>query len=304
MSRATRAPTRPSVASPGRDDAIVHSTLIGTEELARHLGDPAFVVVDVRHDLMNPERFGEDAYAKSHVAGAVFARLDRDLSAVKTGRNGRHPLPTPEAAAAVFGRLGVDATRQVVAYDQGDGLFASRAWWMLRWLGHDKAAVLDGGFAKWLREGRPVSTEPLIAKPTKFAPIRVRPTVNATGVTASLPRHDLVLLDARAAERYRGDVEPVDAVAGHIPGALNRPYARNLAADGTFRPARELRGEFDAMLHGRAADDVVHYCGSGVSACHNLLAMSIAGYPLTRLYPGSWSEWSADPKRPVAKGQV
>ncbi|MFI4888533.1 MAG: sulfurtransferase [Burkholderiales bacterium] len=278
--------------------------MIGTAELARHLGDPALVIVDVRHDLAQPERFSEDAYAKAHVPGAFFVHLDRDLSALKTGRNGRHPLPTPEAAAAVFGRLGIDASRQVVAYDQGDGLFASRAWWMLRWLGHDKAAVLDGGFAKWLREGRPVSAEAPVAKPAKFVPIRVRPTVNAAGVAASLPRHDLLLLDARAAERYRGDVEPIDAIAGHIPGALNRPYARNLAADATFRPARELRSEFDGMLHGRGADDVVHYCGSGVSACHNLLAMAIAGYPLTRLYPGSWSEWSADPERPVAKGQI
>ncbi|HLW11378.1 MAG TPA: sulfurtransferase [Casimicrobiaceae bacterium] len=303
MARATRAPARsPAAAAPAQ--AAAWSTLIGTEELARHLGDPAFVIIDVRHDLAQPEHFGEEAYAKSHVPGAVFAHLDRDLSAAKTGRNGRHPLPTPEVAAAVFGRLGIDATKQVVAYDQGGGLFASRLWWMLRWLGHDNAAVLDGGFAKWLREGRPVTAESPAARPTTFVPTHVRPTVNAMGVAASLPRHDLLLLDARAAERYRGDVEPLDAVAGHIPGALNRPYARNLAADGTFRPARELRSEIDAILHGRAAEDVVHYCGSGVSACHNVLAMAVAGYPLTRLYPGSWSEWSADAKRPVAIGQV
>jgi thiosulfate/3-mercaptopyruvate sulfurtransferase len=175
---------------------------------------------------------------------------------------------------------------------------------MLRWLGHDNAAVLDGGFAKWQTEGRPVTAESPAVEQTTFVPTLVRPTVNAMGVAASLPRHDLLLLDARAAERYRGDVEPLDAVAGHIPGALNRPYARNLGADGTFRPARELRSEIDAILHGRSVDDVVHYCGSGVSACHNVLAMAIAGYPLTRLYPGSWSEWSADPKRPVARGQV
>ena len=230
--------------------------------------------------------------------------LDRDLSAAKTGRNGRHPLPTPEAAARVFGRLGIDATKQVVAYDQRDGMFASRIWWMLRWLGHDKAAVLDGGFDKWQREGRPTATDASVPRPVMFKPAHVRPTVGATGVAESLPRHALLLLDARAAERYRGDVEPIDAVAGHIPGALNRPYARNTHADGTFRPARELRSEFDAMLHGRDASDVVHYCGSGVSACHNVLAMAVAGYPLTRLFPGSWSEWSSDPARPVAKGQV
>jgi thiosulfate/3-mercaptopyruvate sulfurtransferase len=282
----------------------MYSTLIGTAELARHLGDPAFVIVDVRHDLAQPERFGCEAYAKAHVPGAVFARLDRDLSEAKTGRNGRHPLPTPEATAGVFGRLGIDAKKQVVAYDQDGGLFAARLWWMLRWLGHDNAAVLDGGFAKWQTEGRPVTAESPAVEQTTFVPTLVRPTINAMGVAASLPRHDLLLLDARAAERYRGDVEPLDAVAGHIPGALNRPYARNLAADGTFRSAGELRAEFDAMLHGRSPADVVHYCGSGVSACHNILAMMIAGYPLARLYPGSWSEWSADPKRPVARGQV
>jgi thiosulfate/3-mercaptopyruvate sulfurtransferase len=301
--RATRAPARSPVAA-GGTGATAYTTLIGTAQLAQHLGDPAFVIVDVRHDLAHPERYGEEAYAKAHLPGAVFVHLDRDLCAAKTGRNGRHPLPTPEAAAAVFGRLGIDGARQVVVYDQRDGMYASRLWWMLRWLGHDKAAVLDGGFAKWLHEGRPVTAEPPAARPTTFVPAHVLPTVNATGVAASLPRHDLLLLDARAAERYRGDVEPIDALAGHIPGALNRPYARNLAADGTFRPPHELRSEVDSILHGRAAGDVVHYCGSGVSACHNLLAMTIAGYPLTRLYPGSWSEWSADLKRPMAKGQV
>ncbi|MGE5170006.1 MAG: sulfurtransferase [Rudaea sp.] len=280
-----------------------YGTLISTEELAARLADPSLVIVDTRHELTQPA-WGEEAYAKSHLPGARFAHLDRDLSAALTGRNGRHPLPTPEAASAFFGSLGIDSSTQVVAYDQGNGHFASRLWWMLRWLGHDRVAVLDGGFAKWQREGRAVTAERPKIEATRFVPSHVRPTVNAAGIAASLPRHDLLLLDARAAERYRGEVEPFDPVAGHIPGALNRPYARNVAADGTFRPARELRSEFEAMLHGRSADDVVHYCGSGVSACHNLLAMTIAGYPLTRLYPGSWSEWCADPARPVAKGQV
>ncbi|MGE5170482.1 MAG: sulfurtransferase [Rudaea sp.] len=301
MPRAGRTSTRATPAPPA--EAHAFATLISTAELASRLGDPSFVIVDTRHELTQPAH-GEEAYAKSHLPGAVFAHLDRDLSAPATGRNGRHPLPTPEAASAVFGRLGIDASKQVVAYDQGNGHFASRLWWMLRWLGHDKAAVLDGGFAKWLREGRPVTAERGAASPATFVPSHVRPTLNAAGVAASLPRHDLLLLDARAAERYRGEVEPYDPVAGHIPGALNRPYGRNVAADGTFRSARELRSEFDAMLHGRSADDVVHYCGSGVSACHNLLAMAVAGYPLTRLYPGSWSEWCADPARPIAKGQI
>ncbi|MEO8537240.1 MAG: sulfurtransferase [Betaproteobacteria bacterium] len=280
------------------------STLIDTETLAARLDDPAFVIVDVRHDLAQPDTFGTEAYAQSHVPGARFAHVERELSAHKTGRNGRHPLPTPEAAAALFGRLGIDATKQVAVYDQGSGMFASRLWWMLRWLGHDNAAVLDGGFTKWQREGRPVSAQLPAVQPTTFVPAHVRPTVSATGVAASLPRHGLLLLDARAAERYRGDVEPLDPIAGHIPGAINRPYTRNVAADGTFRSPRELREEFEAMLHGRAPDDLVHYCGSGISACHNLLAMTVAGYPLTRLYPGSWSEWVASAQRPVAKGQV
>ena len=278
-------------------------TLIGTADLAARLSDPSLVIVDVRHDLRDAQA-GEAAYAKSHLPGARFAHIDRDLSGKTTGRNGRHPLPTPEAAAEVLGRLGIDGTRQVVAYDQGDGMYASRLWWMLRWLGHDKAAVLDGGFAKWQREGRPVASDVRPVQKATFVPGPVRVTLNATGIAASIPRHDLVLLDARSAERYRGEVEPIDPVAGHIPGALNRPSSRNVSADGTFRPARELRSEFDAMLHGRRPEDVVHYCGSGISACHNLLAMAVAGYPLTRLYPGSWSEWSADPKRPVARGPV
>ena len=300
----TRAKGTATPRAGGHPPASAFSSLIGTDELAKHLDDPAFVIVDVRHDLAQPGNFGDDAYATSHIAGAAFAHVERDLSAARTGRNGRHPLPTPEAVAGLFGRLGIDAAKQVVAYDQGSGMFASRVWWMLRWLGHDRAAVLDGGFAKWLREGRPVSTEPPFHEPTTFVPTRVRPTVSATGIAASLPRHGLLLLDARAAERYRGDVEPIDPVAGHIPGALNRPYTRNVAADGTFRSPGELRSEFEGMLHGRPPDDLVHYCGSGVSACHNLLAMTVAGYPLTRLYPGSWSEWIADPQRPISKGPV
>ena len=288
----------------GPADPVFYSTLIGTEALARRVGDPRLVIVDVRHMLADPEHWGEREYAKGHLPGAVFAHVDRDLSAPKTGRNGRHPLPTPEAAAEVFGRLGIEASTQVVAYDQDNGMYAARLWWMLRWLGHEAVAVLDGGYALWVREGRAIETATPRPARTRFAPRAVLPTVSATGIAASLPRHALVLLDARGAERYRGDVEPLDAVAGHIPGAINRPYTRNVGHDGRFRPAHELREEFEGMLHGRPAEDLVHYCGSGVSACHNVLAMAIAGYPLTRLYPGSWSEWSADPKRPVARGQV
>ena len=225
------------------------------------------------------------------------AERDAGVIAMSAGNHG-------QAVAYHAHRLGIDATKQVVAYDQTSGVYASRLWWMLRWLGHDSVAVLDGGFAKWTREGRPVSTDVPQTSPTKFVAARVLPTVNATGIAASLPRHGLLLLDARAAERYRGEAESIDPVAGHIPGALNRPYTRNIHDDGTFRSPRELRGEFEAMLHGRPPDDLVHYCGSGITACHNLLAMTIAGYPLTRLYPGSWSEWITDRRRPIAKGQI
>jgi thiosulfate/3-mercaptopyruvate sulfurtransferase len=282
----------------------MHTTLISTADLAAHLDDPDYVIVDVRHDLAHPDTWGEQQYAAGHIPGARFAHLDRDLSAPKTGRNGRHALPTPESAAALFGRLGIDDSRQVVVYDQGPGMYAARLWWMLQWLGHEAAAVLDGGYAQWTREKRAVTTDVPGPRPAVFEAKRVLPTVSATGVAASLPRHTLLLMDARAPERFRGDNEPLDPVAGHIPGALNRPYTRNVKADGTFRSARELRGEFDAMLHGRSVDDVVHYCGSGVTSCHNILAMAVAGYHLTRLYPGSWSEWVSDRARPVATGQV
>jgi len=280
------------------------STLVSPGELGAHLNDPGWVIVDVRHDLVHPDTWGEAQYRAGHIPGARFAHVDADLSAPKNGRNGRHPLPTPEQAAQTFGRLGIDRGKQVVAYDQNNGMFAARLWWMLRWLGHEAVAVLDGGYARWLAEKRPTSQESPVVAPATFEVQRVAPTVSASGVASSLPRHTLVLVDARVAERYRGDTEPIDPVAGHIPGALNRPYSRNLQPDATFRRAAELRSEFESMLHGRAVSDVVHYCGSGVSACHNVLAMAIAGYPLTRIYPGSWSEWVADRERPVATGGV
>lgn len=279
------------------------TTLISTEELAGRLGSPDLVVCDVRHDLAKPDAWGESQYATRHVPGAVFVHLDRDLSAPRTGRNGRHPLPSPEAAAATFSRLGIAPGKQVVAYDQGGGAFAARLWWMLRWLGHDAVAVLDGGFAKWTEEGRPVASGVEAPHPATFAIRKVTPTVDASGIMASLPRHALLLIDARAGERYRGETEPLDPVAGHIPGARNRPYTQNLAADGTFKHPAFLRAEFEAVLAGAGHDLVVHSCGSGVTACHNILAMEIAGFEGTRLYPGSWSEWCSDPARPVATGE-
>lgn len=280
---------------------MIFRTLISTDDLETRLAQPDFVVCDVRHDLARPA-WGREQYDAGHIPGAVFVDLDHDLSAPLTGRNGRHPLPTPEVAAAAFGRLGIGPGKQVIAYDQAGGAFAARLWWMLQWLGFEAAAVLDGGYAKWTGEGRAVSTEASEPAAAKFVIRRVTPTVNASGVMASLARQALVILDARAPERFRGEKEPLDPVAGHIPGARNRPYTQNLNADGTFKHAAFLRAEFGAVLDGASEDLVVHQCGSGVTACHNILAMEIAGLHGTRLYPGSWSEWCADPSRPVEVG--
>jgi len=279
----------------------MYTTLISTSELAAHLDDPALVIVDVRHDLAQPD-LGELQYRAGHIPGARFAHMDRDLSAAKTGKNGRHPLPTPEAAAALFGRLGIDASKQVIAYDAGGGMYAPRLWWMMRWLGHDAVAVLDGGIGKWMREGRRVTTEVPRVESATFPLRRVGHAVSAADVLVSLRDRSLKLIDARGAERFRGEMEVIDPVAGHIPGAINRPYTQNVEADGTFKTPAALRAELAPIVGDTATSKVVNVCGSGVSACHNLLAMEIAGIRGTTLYPGSWSEWVADPARPVATG--
>jgi thiosulfate/3-mercaptopyruvate sulfurtransferase len=228
--------------------------------------------------------------------------LDRDLSGTKTGRNGRHPLPEVGALAATFGRTGIDSTKQVVAYDQNGGMWASRLWWLLHWLGHDAAAVLDGGLDKWAGEGRPQTSELPVPRSATFVPMRPGPTASADEIVRHLNDASLFVLDARAPERYRGDLEPLDPVAGHIPGAHNRPYGENLTPQASFKPAALLRAEFEALLVDAPPSAVVHHCGSGVTACHNVLAMSVAALPGSRLYPGSWSEWIADPARPVVCG--
>lgn len=280
----------------------VYTTLISTADLAARLDDPALVIIDVRHDLAQPDTLGETQYRSSHIPGARCAHMDRDLAAPKTGKNGRHPLPSSEACAALFGRLGVEMGKQVVAYDAGGGMYAPRLWWMLRWLGHDAVAVLDGGFAKWTREGRPVTATISVPRPTTFAIRRVDRTLTAADVVANLRDRSLTLVDARGAERFRGDVEPIDPVPGHIPGSVNHPYTKNLEPDGTFKSREKLRAEFGVVIGATPATTIVNTCGSGVSACHNVLAMEIAGMPGSLLYPGSWSEWCADPSRPVARG--
>jgi thiosulfate/3-mercaptopyruvate sulfurtransferase len=279
----------------------VHTTLVATATLAAHLDDPRWVVFDCRHDLARPDA-GREEYRKSHLPGARFMHMDEDLSGPPTGSNGRHPLPDPAAFAAKLGAAGVGRDSQVVAYDAQGGANAARLWWMLRWLGHDAVAVLDGGLGKWLREERPETAEPPRITPARFEP-RVRPDAVDVGFVASHLRDPAMrLVDARSAERYRGEAEPIDPVAGHIPGSVNRFVRENLGTGGAFKPAAQLRAEWEALLAGVPAAGVVHSCGSGVAACHNLLAMEIAGLSGSRLYPGSWSEWCADPRRPYVTG--
>jgi thiosulfate/3-mercaptopyruvate sulfurtransferase len=277
----------------------VHTTLVSTSELARQ---PEWRVFDCRHDLARPELGGQQ-YREAHIPGALFAHLDRDLSARPNGANGRHPLPGAELFCAWLGRQGLEPDDQVVCYDAGNGTVAARLWWMLRWVGHEAVAVLDGGISKWITEGRPVTREQPRFAPTAYrAHARAGMQADAASVRSRLGSRDLLLLDARAAQRWRGEAEPIDPVAGRIPGALNRYCAENLSAHGTFKDAQALRREFLDVLGGAAPAQVVNYCGSGVAACHNLLAMEIAGLAGAKLYAGSWSEWIADPARPRESG--
>jgi thiosulfate/3-mercaptopyruvate sulfurtransferase len=276
------------------------TTLVTTGDLAGHLDDAAWVVFDCRHDLAKPG-LGRAEYLEAHIPGARFMHMDEDLAGPATGANGRHPLPDPALFAAKLGAAGVGPGTQVVAYDAQGAVNASRLWWMLRWLGHDAVAVLDGSLGKWLREERPMTAELPRPAPAQFSP-RPQPLAVDAGLVASRLRTPAMLLvDARSGERYRGEAEPIDPVAGHIPGSLNRFVRENLDR-GTFKPPERLREEFLALLGGAAPAAVVHSCGSGVAACHNLLAMEIAGLAGSRLYPGSWSEWIADPARPRATG--
>ena len=281
---------------------MVFTTLISTGELAARLADPAFLLIDCRFTL-GDVGWGRREYLARHIPGAVYAHLDDDLSGPKTGRNGRHPLPEPQILAGTFGRLGITSGTQVVAYDQDTGMFASRLWWLLRWLGHDAVAVLDGGVAKWTGEARPVASGDERRDPRNFrAALRGDAIADADEIGGRLHQPGWRLLDARAPERYRGEVEPVDAVAGHIPGAANHYFQNDLGANGTFRSPGELRAQLSAAVGDVPPDQVVCSCGSGVSACHTLLALEHAGLPGARLYPGSWSEWSSDPSRPIEKG--
>lgn len=278
----------------------MHKTLISPSALAQHLNDPSWVVVDCRFDLADPAK-GEAAYRTAHIPGARYAHLDRHLSGAKTGTNGRHPLPDSETLIKTLGDLGIGSHSQVVAYDADNGMYASRLWWMLRWMGHDAVAVLDGGLARWQREGHAVrgGVESSTAAHFKGSP---RPGWRLTvdDVAKGLDDPTRLLVDSRTPERYRGIGETLDKVGGHIPGAANYFFQQNLAEDKTFKSRDVLKEQWTPILEGKDPKDVVVYCGSGVTACHNLLALEHAGIHGVKIFPGSWSEWSADPARPVA----
>jgi thiosulfate/3-mercaptopyruvate sulfurtransferase len=279
----------------------MHTTLISTDVLAEHLADKSWLIADCRYNL-NEDVWGRAQYEAAHVPGAVFVDVAHDLAGQQTGANGRHPVPATEDMAATFGRLGIADDTQVIAYDQEAGAFASRLWWMLRYLGHDAIAVLDGGFAKWTREGRPVRGGVETRGSAGFtARLRKDMRVTVDETLARLGDPSVLLIDARSPDRYAGRPDPLDTIYGHIPGARNRYYRHNVSEAGTMRSARELRTDFEKIVGGSAASQVVMYCGSGITACHNLLAMEHAGLHGARLFAGSWSEWESDPNRPVER---
>ncbi len=272
-------------------------------------GAPPLCIVDCRFDLANPHA-GRSAYEAGHIPGARFADLNLDLSAPIGLTTGRHPLPDPILFGAALRRWGITPESQVVAYDAANSSFAARLWWLLRWVGHRRVAVLDGGYQAWCASGGKIeSGMPELRGAGTDQPeppgwrAGAAPIVDTPALAQTLGTPDRLIVDARAAERYAGATEPIDSVAGHVPGAVNHPLSLNLAADGTFLPAAELRRRWLERLGGRDAAQVVAMCGSGVTACHNLLSLEIAGLPGAALYPGSWSEWIRDARRPVARGE-
>jgi thiosulfate/3-mercaptopyruvate sulfurtransferase len=278
--------------------------LVTCSQLAAHLNDPAWVVFDCCHDLMDLAK-GERQYREGHIPGAHFASLEADLSGEKTGKNGRHPLPSPAAFVAFLARHGATNTSNIVAYDDAGGPYAARLWWLARWVGLDKVMLLDGGIGKWFADGHVLSRDvPVPRTAALLGHADALMLVKADEVEARLNDASTTLIDARAAERYRGEVEPIDPVAGHIPSAKNRFYKDNLNADLTFRAPEEIGAGFSTLLNSADAKKVIHQCGSGVTACANLFAMELAGLKGSKLYAGSWSEWIADPKRPIVRGEA
>lgn len=283
---------------------MAFTTLIDVSSLRLLQLDPTIAVIDCRFDLAQPEA-GRRAFLDAHIPGARYADLNKDLSASVTASSGRHPLPAPRDFAATLEKLGIGDDTQVIAYDDANGSFAARLWWMLRWLGHASAGVLDGGFKAWRSAGGPLESGPERPLPRT---VHFSPRVDASAVIATadvaewLRDTDKLLVDARAAERFAGSIEPIDPVAGHIPGAVNQPFSLNLDADGRFLPAPELKRRWQERLGGAESRNMAAMCGSGVTACHNLLSLEVAGLPGAKLYAGSWSEWIKDPARPTARG--
>lgn len=279
---------------------MTYNTLIDSNTLHRYLTDPAWVVVDCRFDLMQPEA-GRAIYQLGHIPGARYADLNRDLSAPVTATSGRHPLPEPALFTQLLANWGVGKHSQVVVYDANNGLYASRLWWMLRWLGHESVALLDGGLAAWLASDLPVTTAISLPQPAEFvARLQRDAAVSMAQVQSGIRDGSMIVVDARAVARYAGDIEPIDPVAGHIPTAVNYPFEANLDSQGLFLPVEQLKHRFAALAD--RSEQVVHMCGSGVTACHNLLAMELAGLGGSKLYAGSWSEWVRHADNPVATG--
>lgn len=279
-----------------------YATLISTTALAGHLNQAEWAVFDCRFRLTDPAA-GHDAYTRAHIPGALYADLDQHLSGTVTAASGRHPLPQTNDLVQRLGNWGVDENTQVVVYDDAGGAIAARFWWLLRWLGHEKVAVLDGGLDQWLRENRPTSSAPPTPRGRAYrARAATQGVVGSNELAARLATGDCVLVDARDAERFHGEREPIDPVAGHVPGAINIPYTRNLEGNGCFRSPDALQALYRSALTDTPAQRVAAMCGSGVTACHTLLALELAGWRGAQLYVGSWSEWIRDPHRPVATG--
>ena len=282
----------------------MYTTLIEPAALAAHHADPDWVLLDCRFELSQPD-WGARAYAVGHIPHAQYAHLDRDLSGPVTAESGRHPLPDLGALSAKLSAWGVDAAVQVVAYDQGSGAYAARMWWLMRWAGHRCVAVLDGGLAAWQQAGLPVTTEVEVRPPRQFvARANAAEVISTAELAAALAAGEFergarLLVDARGADRFAGQNETIDPVAGHVPGARNQPFTGNLD-QGRFLPAAALRARWLGTLQGRSPAQLVSMCGSGVTACHNLLALEVAGLPGGRLYAGSWSEWIREPTRPTS----
>jgi thiosulfate/3-mercaptopyruvate sulfurtransferase len=289
-----------------------HAPLISSAGLATLLQAPRgpLLLIDTSFDLGDLQA-GPRSYAAAHLPGAVYLHLENHLSGARTGHNGRHPLPERRQFVELMADCGADDDTLIVAYDNAGGMYAARLWWMLRWAGHAAASVLDGGIGAWRAAGNAV--EPGVSRTAGVSAagrgnFSLRPpltcTVDFAALLAGLAHGRHLIVDARSSERYRGENETIDPVAGHIPGAINRPFRDNLRTDGTFKPAAALRAEWLTLLGGRAIGEVVNQCGSGVTACHNLLALEVAGFGGSALYPGSWSEWCAQPGAPVATGSA